>query len=66
MAAVRIGDLIIYIYYRDAVLGISRLSLKGFSSYSFRRRKILDEETNNNNRERKGKLVNKKGVRVFI
>jgi len=65
VSAVRIRDLIIYIYYRDAVLGISGLSLKGFSSYSFRRRKIIDKETNNNNRERKGKLVNKNRVRIF-
>jgi len=47
------------------VLDISRLSLKAFSSYSFRRRKIIDKEINNNNRERKGKLVNKDRVRVF-
>ncbi len=66
MSAVRIRDLIIYIRYRDAVLDISGLSLKVFSSYSFRRRKIIDKETNNNNRERKGKLVNKDRVRVFI
>ena len=48
------------------VLDISGLSLKGFSSYSLRRRKIIDKETNNNNIERKGQLGNKKGVRVFI
>ncbi len=48
------------------VLGISGLSLNSFSSYSFRRRKIIDKEINNNNRERKGKLVNKNRVRVFI
>jgi len=65
VSAVRIRDLIIYIRYRDAVLDISGLSPKGFSSYSFRRRKIIDKEINNNNRERKGKLVNKKGVRVL-
>ncbi len=65
MSAVRIRDLTIYTRYRDAVLDISGLSLKAFSSYSFRRRKIIDEETNNNNRERKGKLVNKDRVGVF-
>ena len=66
MSAVRIRDLIIYIYYRDAVLDISRLSLKDFSSYSLRRRKIIDKEINNNNKERKVKVVNKNRVRVFI